>query len=182
MPLPAMPAHGLIVAGRQVNSKLFVDSAEESGYDALVRKGVDHIGVGAGAVIMNDSGEVFLAQRGPDARNEKYRWEFPGGSVEFGETLEHALVREINEEYGIQIEVGGLLDVVDHILPDEGQHWVSPTYLCRITKGEPTIREPRKCLAIGWFRIDAIPVHELSAASRKSLESFRRFLSDRASW
>ena len=35
------------------------------------------------------------------------------------------------EEFDIQIEVGELLDVADHILAEEGQHWVSPTYLCR---------------------------------------------------
>ena len=59
------------------------------------------------------------------------------------------------EEYGFEIEVVELLDVVNHILPDEKQHWVSPTYLCRYKSGSPRIREPRKCIAIGWFRMDA---------------------------
>jgi mutator protein MutT len=115
--------------------------------------------------------------RGSEARNEKHRWEFPGGSVEFGETLEHALHREIDEEYGFQIDVVRLLDVVDHILPEEQQHWVSPTYLCRYRSGTPVIREPRKCEAIGWFPIDKIPVGELSNASQKSLYSLKRHLS-----
>src|SRR5512144_2572744 len=96
-----------------------------------MRKGIDFIGVGAGAVILNDDGKVFLARRGREARNERHRWEFPGGSVEFGERLEDALIREIHEEYGFTIEIVRLLDVVNHILPDEHQHWVSPTYLCR---------------------------------------------------
>lgn len=141
-----------------------------------MRKGIDHIGVGAGAIIFNEAGEVFLAKRGREAKNEKHRWEFPGGSVEFGETLEHALQREINEEYGFQIEVVRLLDVVNHILPDERQHWVSPIYLCRYKSGSPSIREPHKCEAIGWFRIDSIPLAELSKASRKSLQSLERHL------
>lgn len=142
-----------------------------------MQKGIDHIGVGAGAVIFNEAGEVFLAKRGSQARNEKHRWEFPGGSVEFGETLEHALQREINEEYGFQIDVVRLLDVVDHILPEEKQHWVSPTYLCRYRSGTPVIREPSKCEAIGWFAIDEVPVAELSTASRKSLQSLKSRLS-----
>ena len=141
-----------------------------------MRKGMDYIGVGAGAIIFNDSGEIFLAKRGREARNEKHRWEFPGGSVEFGETLEQALKREINEEYGFQIEVVQLLDVVDHILPDEKQHWVSPTYLCRHRSGTPFIREPHKCEAIGWFGLDSIPVAQLSKASGKSLQSLKRHL------
>jgi 8-oxo-dGTP pyrophosphatase MutT (NUDIX family) len=65
-----------------------------------MKKGIDYIGVGVGAVIFNREGPVFLARRGKQARNESGKWEFPGGGVEFGETLEHALAREILEEYG----------------------------------------------------------------------------------
>src|SRR5512137_854813 len=126
-----------------------------------MKKGIDYIGIGAGAIIFNKEGALFLAKRGREARNEKHRWEFPGGSVEFGETLQHALQREINEEYGFQIDVVRLLDVVDHILPEEGQRWVSPTYLCRYRSGTPVIREPHKCESIGWFAIDEIPEHDL---------------------
>jgi mutator protein MutT len=104
-----------------------------------------------GAVIVDGEGRLFLAQRGPRAKNERGLWEFPGGAVEYGETLAEALAREMREEYGIEIAVGQLLDVVDHILPEEGQHWVSPTFICTIRAGEPRIREPAKCSAIGWF-------------------------------
>src|SRR5262245_23041907 len=122
-----------------------------------MRRGVDYIGVGVGAVIVDDAGHVFLAKRGDKAKNERGLWEFPGGSVELGETLRAALRREIEEEYGIVIEVGDLLTVTDHILPAENQHWVSPSYICRIIEGVPVIREPEKCAAIGWFPIDAMP-------------------------
>lgn len=143
-----------------------------------MRNGVDHIGVGAGAVIFNDKGEVFLALRGRRARNERHRWEFPGGSVEFGETIKRALMREIREEFGFSIEVIHLLDVVDHILPREAQHWVSPTYLCRYKSGTPRIREPHKCSEIGWFSLDRIPRSRLTSASRKSLKTLCLFLSN----
>lgn len=142
-----------------------------------MRKGIDHIGVGVGAIIFNERGEVFLAKRGREARNERHLWEFPGGSVELWETLEQALLREIAEEYGFQIAVVRLLDVVDHLLPEEGQHWISPTFLCRYKGGSPSIREPLKCESIGWFAVDSIQADQLSSASRKSLESLRRYLS-----
>lgn len=146
-----------------------------------MKKGVDYIGVGAGAIIFNNNGEIFLAKRGKEAGNEKHRWEFPGGSVEFGETLPNALRREILEEYGFIIEVRKLLDVVDHILPEEKQHWVSPTFLCQYKHGTPSIREPHKCDAIGWFRLDSIPEKDLSSASRKSLKSLKKYLSSSCS-
>lgn len=122
-----------------------------------MQRGIDYIGVGVGAIIVNREGKLFLAQRGPLAKNERGLWEFPGGSVEFGERLTEALQREMREEYGIEIEIRDLLNVADHILPDEGQHWVSPSYVCVIKSGEPQIKEPGKCSAIGWFEPDALP-------------------------
>ena len=141
-----------------------------------MKKGVDFIGVGVGAIIINNEGKVFLARRGKEARNENGKWEFPGGGVEFGETLEHAVVREVFEEYGLTIKVESLLDVVDHIIPAENQHWVSPTFICRVTKGTPHIREPHKCDEIGWFVLDQIPFDRITIASRKSLESLKKRL------
>jgi 8-oxo-dGTP diphosphatase len=123
---------------------------------------------------LNADGKVFLAKRGREAGNERHKWEFPGGSVEFGERLEDALVREVKEEYDFEIEVDRLLDVVNHIIPHEKQHWVSPTFLCRYKSGTPRIREPHKCEEIGWFTLDQIPERELTIASKKSLESLRK--------
>jgi len=126
-----------------------------------------------GAIIVDDAGQLFLARRGPEAKNERGLWEFPGGSVEFGERLADALKREMREEYGIEIEAGELLDVVDHILPDEGQHWISPTFICTITSGEPTIREAAKCTEIGWFAPDEAPSN-LTQITRINLEHYRQ--------
>jgi mutator protein MutT len=130
--------------------------------------------VGVGAVIFNAEGKVFLAKRGKGARNESGKWEFPGGSVEFNETLEHALCREVMEEYGFEIEVRELLDVVDHIILQEKQHWVSPSFICRITSGTPNIREPHKCDEIGWYALEEVPEDRLTIASKKSLASLRK--------
>lgn len=135
-------------------------------------RGVDYIGVGVGAILVDSQGRLFLAKRGDKAKNERGSWEFPGGSVEYGETLAEALKREMFEEYGVEIAVGELLDVVDHILPGERQHWVSPTYICRILQGEPRIVEPEKCAAIGWFSPDGVPA-PLSVISQINLEHYR---------
>jgi mutator protein MutT len=143
-----------------------------------VKRGIDYIGVGVGAIIVDQQGCIFLARRGPKAKNERGLWEFPGGSVEFGETLAQALQREIQEEYGIQISVGKLVDVVDHILSEEHQHWVSPTYICEIVSGEPYIREPEKCTEIGWFYIDQVP-KELTQITRLNLAHYRQLIGGR---
>ena len=136
------------------------------------RRGIDYIGVGVGAVLVDSEGRLFLARRGPEAKNERGLWEFPGGAVEFGERLAEALQREMREEFGIEIAVGDLLDVVDHVLPAEGQHWVSPTFICTIVSGVPAIREPGKCAAIGWFLPEDLP-SDLTQITRENLAHYR---------
>lgn len=136
------------------------------------RAGFDYVGVGVGAMVFNTAGEVFLSQRGPKAKNERGTWEFPGGGVEFGERLVDAIVREFREEYDMVIEVTELLALDDHILPDEGQHWVSPTYLARHISNTPRIMEPEKCTAIGWFTLDALP-QSLSVITQMNVKTYR---------
>lgn len=136
-----------------------------------LRPGQDYIGVGVGAMVFNSVGEVFLAQRGPSAKNERGCWEFPGGSVEFGERLANAIIREFREEYAMEIEVQELLGVSDHIIPAEHQHWVSPTFIARHLAGSPRICEPEKCTAIGWFALTSLP----SPLSRVTLENIHQY-------
>ncbi len=137
----------------------------------LMREGIDYIGVGVGAVITNDSGLLFLAKRGSAARNEQGKWEFPGGGVNFDETLIEAIKREIFEEYGMEIEIYDLLGVFDHILPTEKEHWVSVTYLASHLKGEAKIYEPEKCEAIGWFSTEDLPT-PLSKITELNLNAY----------
>jgi len=119
--------------------------------------GKDYIGVGVGAVVLDSQGQLFLAQRGPAARNEVGAWEFPGGAVAYGERLEDAIQRELIEEFGMIVEVVGQLAAFDHILPAEHQHWVSITYLAMHSDGRPYVREPEKCSELGWFAADDLP-------------------------
>ena len=163
--------NGDFFPGHYLYSRLVLTFRAFFGTVGRMKKGIDYIGVGVGAIIFDRKGRVFLAKRGREARNEAGKWEFPGGGVEFNETLEHALVREVREEYGIEIEVESLLDVVNHMIPEEKQHWVSPTFICSITSGTPIIKEPHKCEEIGWFKLDRIPERQLTIASKKSLAS-----------
>ena len=136
------------------------------------------LGVGVGAMVFNEVGQVFLAQRGPKAKNERGAWEFPGGSVEFGETLTQAIIREFWEEFEMEINVVDLLHVSDHILPDEGQHWVSPTFIARHTGGSPRIVEPEKCTGIGWFRLLELP-KPLSLVTQGDVDYYNTKFNDR---
>lgn len=123
-----------------------------------MKKGVDFIGVSVGAFILNRKGELFLSKRSQKARNERGKWEAPGGAVDFGERREDAVIREVKEEFGVDSEVTGVLHVTDEILPEYNQHWVVTTFLIKIKNGQtPRIMEPDKCDEIGWFSFDNLP-------------------------
>lgn len=139
-----------------------------------MKKGVDYIGVGVGAAIFNNEGKLLLALRGEKAKNERGKWEIPGGSVEFNETCEQAIQREIKEELDVTIAVGELLDVCSHIIPEEKQHWVSPTYICTIIKGEPRIMEPEKCADLDWFSIAEMEALPLSLVTQHDLQTLKK--------
>jgi len=139
-----------------------------------MKKGIDYIGVSAGAMIFNENYQLFLAKRGQKAKNERGCWETPGGTVEFGETLEIAARREIREEYGFEIEIVRQIPAADHILPEEKQHWVATTFLAIIKKGSnPQINEPGKCDEIGWFDMSKLP-SPLSEITKKDISYFHK--------
>jgi 8-oxo-dGTP diphosphatase len=90
-----------------------------------------------GAIIVR-GGRVLLVRRAqPPATGE---WSIPGGVVELGETLEDALIREVQEETALSVTVGPVVDVVDRIYRAvDGRvefHYVIADYLCRLVEPE----------------------------------------------
>jgi len=63
-----------------------------------LRRGVDHIGVSASFVVHDGQGRVLLQKRGTKARDEQGKWDVGGGAIEFGESIDEAVRREIKEE------------------------------------------------------------------------------------
>ncbi|HLC99000.1 MAG TPA: NUDIX domain-containing protein [Candidatus Nanoarchaeia archaeon] len=138
-----------------------------------MKKGIDYIGVGTGALIFNDEGKVFLAKRGQKSRNERGKWDFPGGSVEFGETCENTIKREIKEEFGMEIAVVDFLMYGDDLMPKEKQHWLSISFIARHIGGKPKIMEPDKCSEIKWAEFATIDPESLTIPSRRCFYKYR---------
>lgn len=72
--------------------------------------------IGVGVVVFKDD-RVLLIRRGKPPREGQ--WSLPGGRQRLGETVAEAARREVAEEAGIEIEVDGLIDVVDSITRDD---------------------------------------------------------------
>ena len=76
--------------------------------------------VATGAVVLAPDGRVLLVRRGRPPRQGE--WSIPGGKVEWGETVLDALRREIREETALEVEVIGLVEVVDSVIRgDDGE-------------------------------------------------------------
>ncbi len=136
-----------------------------------MKPGVDYIGVGCGALIINNKNETLLLKRGAKSRNQAGFWSKPGGTVEFGEKIEDAIIREIKEEFGVEIELIKFLGFTNHIIEEERQHWLSISYLARIIKGEPRNMEPEKHDEIGWFSFDNLP-EKLTQTTSELIEEY----------
>src|SRR6476660_155688 len=89
--------------------------------------------VGVGAVII-DRGRVLLVKRGSPPMLGQ--WTIPGGVVELGETLRSAAEREAQEETGLNVRAGEVLEVIDRIVPGEDgrpqYHYVLVDFLCTV--------------------------------------------------
>ena len=120
------------------------------------------IEVSAGLVFR--SGKLLITQRHADAHLGGL-WEFPGGKREPGETFEQCLVRELQEELGIEVAVGALFESVTHAYAEKTVHL--QFFLCRLPVGEP---QPLGCAALKWVRHDELAAHEFPAADAQLLQ------------
>jgi len=115
--------------------------------------------VGVGGVVVR-AGRVLLIRRGKPPLFR--RWTVPGGTVELGETLQEAVVREMREETGLSVQPLEVLTVFDRI-EREGEevryHFVIVDFLCRAAAGEA--RAGSDALEVAWVRPQEMPAYAL---------------------
>lgn len=107
------------------------------------------IQVVAAVICDHEKQKIFASRRGYG--DFKGGWEFPGGKVEAGETLEEALKREIREELDTEIHVGELIDTVEYDYPRF--HLTMHCYWCTVASGELHLKEHD---AAKWLTRDTI--------------------------
>lgn len=90
--------------------------------------------------LIDPDGRVLIAKR-PEGKQLAGMWEFPGGKVEPGERPEQALIRELKEELGIDVNEACLAPFVFASHAYESFHLLMPLYLCRRWSGVVTAKE-----------------------------------------
>ena len=112
-----------------------------------------HVRVGVGVMILKD-GKFLLGQR--KGSHGEGTWSFPGGHLEFGESLEECAKREVMEETSLIIKNIKKIWFTNDIFP-EGKHYITCFVTAEIESGEVQNREPEKLERWDWFEWDKFP-------------------------
>jgi 8-oxo-dGTP diphosphatase len=122
--------------------------------------------------LIDADGRVLLAQR-PAGKSMAGLWEFPGGKVHEGETPEAALIRELDEELGLDIAESCLAPFTFASHAYEDFHLLMPLYVCRVWKGTPS---PREGQALKWVRPTDLRAYPMPPADEPLVAMLRDFL------
>jgi 8-oxo-dGTP diphosphatase len=128
--------------------------------------------IGIGVMIQNDKGEVLLnLRKGSHGDGE---WAFPGGHLEFGETVFETAKREAKEETGLDVDDFELISVFDEMryIESDGKHYINLTVMAHAHSGKPKIMEPEKCKNQKWFKLDEVP-ENMFESSEAAIKNFK---------
>src|ERR1700704_5554503 len=122
--------------------------------------------------LVDADGRVLLAKR-PPGRPLAGLWEFPGGKVQPGETPEAALIRELAEELGIDVEASCLAPFTFASYAYPEFHLLMPLYVCRKWSGIVTAQEGQR---LAWVRPAQLADYKMPPADKPLVAMLRDLL------
>ena len=128
--------------------------------------------VAAVSALLVRGDRVLLIRRRAEPNRD--RWSFPGGAVDLGESVRHAVVREVREETGLRVEPGEVIDVADVILPDHGApdyHFVLAVFRARRVGGR--LRARSDAAEARWVRVRDLGSLDVTDTTLRTIEKAR---------
>ncbi|WP_436519651.1 NUDIX domain-containing protein [Actinoplanes sp. HUAS TT8] len=113
-------------------------------------------------VCHDGAGRILLARRSAQARDEPGAWDCGAGALEFGETFEEAVTREVIEEYTAVPREIRQLGVRNVLRADPPSHWVAVVFSVRVDASEVRIGEPHKFDELTWCDPGDLPARQHS--------------------
>lgn len=129
--------------------------------------------IGIGVLIVNEEGKYLLGLRqGSHGAGE---WSFPGGHLDWGETMTESAKREIREETGLEVDEFELISIADELkyINTDNKHYVNIGFKGKYKGGEPRIMEPERWLEWRWFAPENLP-ENLFEGVRLILNNYRQ--------
>ena len=110
--------------------------------------------VGVGVIVRR--GKLVLLGRRKNAHGSG-TWSFPGGHLEFNESVADCASREVFEETGLRVKNIRNGPFTNDIFEAEGKHYVTLFVVSDYDSGDLMVREPEKCEEWGWFDWSKLP-------------------------
>lgn len=129
-------------------------------WEAALREAAVPTVLVAAVALIDADGRVLLAER-PRGKSMAGLWEFPGGKVGVDETPETALIRELEEELGIDVSERCLAPLTFASHRYERFHLLMPLYVCRVWDGRVEAREGQR---LAWVRAEALDDYPMPPA------------------
>jgi 8-oxo-dGTP diphosphatase len=126
---------------------------------SLMKKGQDYTGVTIVFACHDGKGSYLLSKRGVECRDEHGTWDPGGGGLEFDDTVESTLRKEIAEEYCTDVLDFEFLGYRDVHRENNGvkTHWVALDFKVLVDREKVKNGEPHKLEEIRWFTLDNLP-------------------------
>ena len=109
--------------------------------------------IGVGVAVVQDNKLLLLRRRNAHGEGT---WAFPGGHLEFNETIITCAERETLEETGLSLINPRIVTFTEDFFERENKHYITFIVMGQAT-GIPTNKEPHKCDQLGWFSWDNLP-------------------------
>jgi len=123
-------------------------------------KGISYVGITTCFICHDGNGNIFMAQRSKNARDENGKWDTGGGGLKWGVTAEDNVIREIQEEYSatpIEVTFLGYRDVFRVLADGTPNHWLALDFIALVNHEDVKINEPKIFDNSGWFTLDNLP-------------------------
>ncbi len=143
--------------------------------------GIDYIGITTPFYCIDGDGKLLMHKRSINCRDEQGMWDCGGGQLEFGETPEEGVLREVKEEYGCDGEIVGQLPAISVFRKQNGKdtHWLALPFIVKVNPKHVVINEPEKIDELGWFTLIELPQPLHSAFDNYILKTERiKFLQE----
>ncbi len=123
------------------------------------KPGIDYVGVTTAFLCHGGNGKFLMLRRGKNCRDEQGTWEFGGGRLEFGKTLEENVLQEVEEEYGCHGQIEEQLPAISLLRWHENvkTHWATIPFVIKVNPQEVKMNEPHKFDEMGWYGLDELP-------------------------
>jgi 8-oxo-dGTP diphosphatase len=141
-----------------------------------LKPGVHYIGVSVSFYCYSGDGLFVMHKRSSKCRDEQGAWDFGGGKLEFGETPEEGVLREVIEEYGVGGEILEQLPANSILRESEGAktHWLTIPFVIKVDIKKVVNADPEKIVEIDFFDLNNLPkpIHKGAETTLKKFDKY----------